>query len=464
MNKSFYPFLFIVLTIFIAQAIPDLFADGMFMDGLMYASVAKNLSQGEGSFWFLHFSDTVFPVFHEHPPLVFGIQSLFYTIFGDSILVEKLFSFATYFISGFLLFLIWQEITGKKLSDVSWLPLLFWVLLPLVHWAAVNNILENTMLIFVCLSVLFTIKSLKHKKYFYLTVSGLMLFGAFMSKGFTGLFPLSLPFWICCFTGRHLKFFVIDTSVLLVGLFLPLLFIYLFNEEGIASLKAYLDIQVFKSIEEVKTVNSRFYILGKLFTELLIPLGLVIVVLIFGKRESSKNEERPWIFIFFALGLSGVLPILISMKQSGFYIICALPFFAMALALIISSHVKNWVNKIDLTGKRFKVFRVLGIVLLVSSIALALMQKGKSHQHQVLIHDVREMAKVLPPHSVISVPDDFSQHWSMYAYFQRYAGISLEAGNTYKREYLLLSKNAPFPSDYQWIDLPTSDFNLLRRK
>ncbi|MCX6183389.1 MAG: glycosyltransferase family 39 protein [Bacteroidetes bacterium] len=464
MTKSLHPFLFIILTIFIALAIPDLFADGMFMDGLMYAVVAKNLAHGEGSFWFLHFSDTLFSSFHEHPPLVFGIESIFYKIFGDSVLVEKLFSFATYFISGLVLVLIWKEITQNKLSIIAWLPLLLWVPMPLVHWGAVNNMLENTMLIFVCLSVLFTIRSLSQKRYFYLILSGLMLFAAFMCKGFTGLFPLSLPFWLWCFYRTSAQRFIADTLLLLLGIVLPLIIIYFLQPVGIESLRIYLFQQVFKSIEEVQTVNTRFYILWKLFTELLIPAAIVLLVLFIRRKDKSQLQYRSWIFVFLALGLSGVLPIMVSLKQNGFYIICTLPFFAIAMALIISSPVKAFVENIDLQGKAFKVFKLLSILLLLSSITLALVQNGKTHQHKNLIYDVKEVAKVLPPNSIISVPIEYAQNWSMFAYFQRYAGISLEASTQFKQQYLFLEKSSPLPSDYQLLDLNTKEFQLCRRK
>jgi 4-amino-4-deoxy-L-arabinose transferase-like glycosyltransferase len=464
MNKSFYPFLFIVLAIFIAMAAPDLFADGMFMDGLFYAVISKNLAHGEGSFWFLHFTDTVFPVFHEHPPLVFGIQSIFFKIFGDSILVEKLFSFSTYIITGFLLLLIWQEITKKKFSEISWLPLLLWIFIPLVHWGAVSNMLENTMSVFVCLSVLFIIKSLSHKKYLYLSAAGLMLFCAFLSKGFTGLFPLSLPFWIFCFKRREIKTFLIDLLLLLVGLSLPLLLIYSFNHKGIESLEAYLNIQVLKSIQEIQTVNSRFFILGKLFTELLIPIGIVIVILIFGKREKPEKENQQWFFVLLALGLSGVLPIMVSLKQNGFYILCALPFFALALALLVAGPVKKWIANIALEGKGFKLFRRLSFLLLLVAFTIAVMQEGKIHQHKSLIHSVKTIAKFVPLHTVISAPAKLRDNWSMHGYFKRYADISVETQDDFKREYLFLTERDAVPSGYEQLPLRLTEFKLCRRR
>lgn len=56
---------------------PHLVREGMFMDGTIYAVLSRNLAEGIGSFWYLEFTRDPLVVFHEHPPLVMGLQSLF---------------------------------------------------------------------------------------------------------------------------------------------------------------------------------------------------------------------------------------------------------------------------------------------------------------------------------------------------------------------------------------------------
>ena len=65
------PFYLIILLIFMALS-NELWSEGMFIDGLYYATIARNLSEGIGSLWFLHFTETSFNIFHEHPPLAIG--------------------------------------------------------------------------------------------------------------------------------------------------------------------------------------------------------------------------------------------------------------------------------------------------------------------------------------------------------------------------------------------------------
>jgi hypothetical protein len=55
---------------------------GMFMDGVLYASVSKNYALGFGTFWEPYFSATNYRDFHEQPPLLFFLQGLFCKMFG----------------------------------------------------------------------------------------------------------------------------------------------------------------------------------------------------------------------------------------------------------------------------------------------------------------------------------------------------------------------------------------------
>ena len=95
------------LSVFLLFYMPDLLRDGMFGDGLLYATLANNLAHGIGTFW----SPQVFsgaPGFHGHPPLVFGIQSVFFRVLGDGMWVERLYSFLAAVVTAYLIISIWR--------------------------------------------------------------------------------------------------------------------------------------------------------------------------------------------------------------------------------------------------------------------------------------------------------------------------------------------------------------------
>lgn len=76
--------------------LPVLIKQGMFNDAVLYTSVSLNLSKGIGSFWLPYFDEwNIINInsFHEQPPLAFGIQSLFFKLLGNSIYVERVYTF-----------------------------------------------------------------------------------------------------------------------------------------------------------------------------------------------------------------------------------------------------------------------------------------------------------------------------------------------------------------------------------
>lgn len=68
--------------LFLVIVLPRLLGYGLFLDGLIYSSIARNLSESVGSLWKPYYTDTSFPVFYEHPPFGLYVQSLFFRIFG----------------------------------------------------------------------------------------------------------------------------------------------------------------------------------------------------------------------------------------------------------------------------------------------------------------------------------------------------------------------------------------------
>lgn len=66
---------------------------GIHGDGVEYANVARNMADGLGSFWKPYHDDFGYQVFHEHPPFVFWLQSLFFRLFGNGPYLEGFYGF-----------------------------------------------------------------------------------------------------------------------------------------------------------------------------------------------------------------------------------------------------------------------------------------------------------------------------------------------------------------------------------
>ena len=114
-NQSLFFWLFAGFVL-VVLVLPNLLKHGMFMDGLLYSTVANNLVHGKGTLWHLYNSDTLHRGFYEQPPLYFWIMAGFYKIFGDSIFVERFYDFLMLILSGFLIHKNWQMAVSEKLS------------------------------------------------------------------------------------------------------------------------------------------------------------------------------------------------------------------------------------------------------------------------------------------------------------------------------------------------------------
>ena len=287
--------LYLIIILMFMSLSNELWSEGMFMDGLYYATIAKNLSNGIGSFWFLHFTDTSFNIFHEHPPLAIGLQSIFFSLFGDSIYVERIYSLLTFIVTGFIIHLIWKEFIDKKYSSYSWVVLFFWAVIPLNSWACSNNILENTMNIFVASSVFFLIKNIRTNDLFYIMISGVCLFLAFLSKGFIGLFPLSFFFlYYLVFSSMTFKEMIGRTLLLIASILTPCLLLYVFYPPAIDSLSEYINVQVIDSLKNVQTTTNRFSITTRLFDymkfiHLLTILSVFVYIVYLFRRKVLDN-------------------------------------------------------------------------------------------------------------------------------------------------------------------------------
>ena len=183
-----------------ALLLPVLAMDGMFMDGMLYSAVAHNLANGYGSFWFPRFSEmnvAGLETFHEHPPLIFGLQAIWFEFFGSAFWVERTYSLLMAIITAGLIVLTWRSwMQDRSEKSLVWLPLLLWIIMPTVHWCYHNNMMETTMAVFTTAAVLFSVKARERMFWPGHLLAGLMVFFAVMAKGIPGLFPIAAPAFI----------------------------------------------------------------------------------------------------------------------------------------------------------------------------------------------------------------------------------------------------------------------------
>lgn len=227
------------------------------LDGGIYATLARNLAQGRGSPWALHFSNSFFNVFAEHPPLMMWLEAVCFTIFGDSIAVEKGFSLLTFFVSTALLYQLWKYVNDDDTLMQKAFPFALLLLLfsGRVSYGYANGLLENLLTIFSLTSVLLIFVAYKRQSSFFslwrmglVAAAGLFICLSMLTKGPVGLFPLAAPgiYWLI-FRKPKLLAVVADIVLILFVIAVFLAFIYSFtaSREG---LERYITAQLLPSL------------------------------------------------------------------------------------------------------------------------------------------------------------------------------------------------------------------------
>jgi hypothetical protein len=462
------PFYFFAVGVFLIIVCKDILSNGMFLDGLIYSTVSKNLADGLGTFWNPHFTSTCLSDFHEHPPLAFGIQSVFYTLLGESRYIDKFYSLFTVVIVGYIILRIWKTLGYKY----GWFPLFIWLMTPTVFWASYNNLLENTLTVFTSLSILFYLKNQKSKKFYFIFLSGLMLALGFLTKGFVAFFPWTFPFLLWLFLKQNsFGKMALDTAGLFFFTIFPLLLIVLLFPAAQLSLHIYIDHQVIDSLRNTVTVSSRFDIVKRLFYELIPAAVLCILLLVWTWIRKSPTillkENIKKMLVFVLLGLTGVLPIMISMKQSGFYIISVYPLFAIGAGILVYPVIDSLFIKMNYESKWFLIFKWIGYGLFFVGIVLSLYFHNRFSRDNNKIKETYMILSEIPQGSIINIYPDMFEDWSLHAYYARFKNISLDPDLKNSREYLLIKNDYlsdTLNSRYEMIKLNTIDYKLFKKK
>ena len=456
----------IVITLVSIVLLSTIVKEGMFMDGLIYSTISRNMSLGIGSLWHPKFSETIMSTFNGHPPLVFGIQSLFFSILGTSIYTERFYSFLTAMITLYMISKIWKLLYKNDDKYLWWYPVFLWMATPVVFWTYSNNMLECTMGVFTIIAVYFSIKFMiteQKNKYLYAFLISISIVLGVLSKGLPALFPLVVIgiYWIVYKRPQFVNVLISSFGILFAVI--TILYILLLNNDVYNYLSAYIDLQVLGSISGKINPGSRMFIVIRLMRELLSMIIVSILIISIGSKFRLKLILKSFnnkLFLFFILiGLSASLPITISPKQMGFYLVPAFPFFALAFASISFSFVNNWLQKIN----NLLVLKALIFVFITALLIVIYTGIGKYSRDKEVISDVKEIGKIIPKNTIVSIHTDFYKNWGFISYMYRYNFISIDRVNT-DRTYYLMTKGKQIPKEnYKRIDLTLNKFDLYEK-
>jgi 4-amino-4-deoxy-L-arabinose transferase-like glycosyltransferase len=465
------PFWLFTFTMIIILILSDLIRDGIFMDGMLYISVSKNLAEGFGSFWDPHFSATSMSSFHEQPPLYFGLLAIFYQLLGTSMYVERLFCFLCFVSVSFYIHQMWKKIYAEDelTARNSWLPVLFWSIIPVCFWAYANHVEETLMVVFATASVYYIYCALfrNEKTIRNLLLGGLFIFLSTLTKGIQGAFPIiaAAIFWL---VNRNISFRKMLTYSLLL-LAVPAFiytFLLLINPDVYASYEKYFRFRLVDTFNNVRpTTENRLELLKRLFLELLPVILLAGCVLFLTKKyrvtgNSEKSCKRVAIWLLL-IGLSGSLPLMVTLEQRRFYLVTAMPFFVLSMSMIVAPGISGLINKIDAAARSFKLLKLSQWILLVLAFVFAFYMKNEPKRDKDLLSDIYYIGQIVPEGEVMNIPAEMYNDWGLRTYLIRNFRISLD--DKVRTKYFLIRKDLSeerIPENYKPFSKGTKVLDL----
>ncbi len=439
-NRTFW---FLTVALFLIILLPGMIQQGMFLDGITYSAISKNMANGIGDFWNPHYTNTLYPLFYEHPPLVFGLQSLFFKIFGNGFFTENIYSLFSCFLSSIAILLIWNQMFRKtEFKNWGWIPLLLWIITPIIQWSFKNNLLENTVSVFTLFAVYWQMVSIQKNRSIYLILASISIFLGFLSKGFVALFPL-ITIWIYLIVYKDFKIKNIYKYAILSSI-LPFLFfiiLYYLVPGFQSNFDYYLSQQLIPAIQNQREVTTQFHtsLLLQLIIQLIFPLLILLFVFVFRYRNKEKAifENKKWALFFLLIGFSASLPLLITLKQRPFYLVPSIPFFILSFSVLVIPIIKQSIH--TLRSNYLLIIKISSYILILTTLFISIMKYGTIKRDHNLIHDIEIISHLVPDNTTIYTQQNVWENWALTAYLSRYHNISLDYKN--EQNFLLIAKD-----------------------
>ena len=142
------------------------------------------------------------------------------------------------------------------------------------------------------------------------------------------------------------------------------------------------------------------------------------------KQVFASSPNKKMFLIFLILGLTGVLPIMISVKQRSFYMLAALPFFSLALGHLTIPVLNGFTLKIK---PRLRKWMTIGSsCVLLTGLVLNVIHIGKYGRDELFLKEMKSALRVIPENEIVAIDSNDYSQWLWHAYFMRYGKVSLD--------------------------------------
>jgi 4-amino-4-deoxy-L-arabinose transferase-like glycosyltransferase len=445
--KTISPSALLAFLVCCLTLIPPVMGRGGFIDGLLYASVCRNLSQ---EVWFathLSFSDTFHSVFAEHPPLMFWMGSWWFRLMGDHAWTEKSFSLLIAAGTWTAFYYFWKRNVLGQMNQYGWgWWVLLWCLVPGPLWGLGQLMLENPLTLFSFLAVWSAMGSNSLRAGVGL---GFLTGLAFITKGPPALFPMAAP---CLLAVARLR---PNSQMLRVTAWSSVVLV-VFTWIGWSwkplrvAMQGYWQKQVHAVFSgerpsyEVGSERTRIDMALTFVEEMLVPLALLF--LCYGvyrwlkQRGGLKSDGgthdpqlKKYALFFLLVALSASLPLFVSPKLHPHYLIPSYPWWTLtltcaALPVLRQLPFYTW----SLSQQRpFIMLNAAVIVCVLGCLGYAWTYREVPVRDFALQSDIQYVVNTLKNAEAkgdcrgIAIAPELHGHYAIWLYMQRYYRLSL---------------------------------------
>lgn len=466
--------------LFFAIIITPLLKQSMFVDGVIYAALAKNLNLGFGTLWHPVLSLSMLNPFYEHPPLAIYFQSLFFKIFGQGFSAERVYMLLMALGQFGLISWYWLKNQTYSLRSLG-LLLLLWLLIP-INWLYINNYLIATLTLFTTMASLILLirTQLKLTRFLQYLVCSIIVLIAFLSDGPVAFFPLAIPLiYRIVYQPASIYTGVLETLFFLAVLVLIFFGFYQMFPEALHNTRQFLHQQVIASVmgtrsHEISGIKHAYILFLYFKSFVLVSLFAVSCIIISAKIDQQpvlnaikQRAKEKNVILFLLIALASSLPIAISCRQGIRYLMPSAPFFTLAMMWFCFPSFEKIVLYFAKRPQGFK-YKHMMHLFCISLIAFISINNLVSYYHSDQLRTIRDVQTIASycaknefcaNHAIISI-NDSGIIWAASFYLARFSTVMTSVTHEPDFPYFLGFKNSLVPAGYHPVDIPLSIFNL----
>lgn len=432
----------------------------------------------------LSFSNTLYPDFAEHPPLMFWLGSWWFRLLGDHAWTEKCFSLVVAVAMFIAFYQFWKRYVHGDENRHGWgWWMLLWCLVPGPLWGLGQFMLENPLTLFCFLAV----GSAMGKNCFTGGIGlGLFTWLALITKGPPALFPLATPLllWMCRL--RRSK------EVAHLSAIAGFVFVFLCLSAWLwpalrDAMHRYWQNQVQavftgeRPSYEAGLERTRLDMISTFFQEMLLPLAVLLVCLLLYRWMKSRAEEgdadacddghlRKSALFFLLVALSASAPLFISPKLHPHYLIPSYPWWTLALTCAALPVLRQLpFHTAFLANLRQRIILNVGVLSCVlGCLAYAWTKRDLPVRDLSLQADIAILVQTLNgleskgDCSGVAIAQEIHNQHSIWLYMQRYYAISLCPVPSSRQCLVLVGKGSSAQPGYDPILTSLTSFDVYR--